>query len=163
MSNTIRHSLPLLAAGQAQKEVTHNEALLAIDRQLQLSVVSRTRAQPPTVPVAGESFIVPQGASGAWSGHSSEIAFYDGYGWIFTSPALGCLAWIADTAVFAVFDGSWLSDGWPVAGLRIAGRRVLGDVPVALSDPVGGTIVDIQARDSLRSIIAALRAQGITL
>jgi hypothetical protein len=65
MSNTIRHSLPLLAAGQAQKEVTHNEALLAIDRQLQLSVVSRTRAQPPTVPVAGESCPRVRAARGA--------------------------------------------------------------------------------------------------
>lgn len=163
MSNTIRHSLPLLATGQAQKEVTHNEALLAIDRQLQLSVASRTSALPPALPKAGDCFIVPDGAGGAWRGHVNEIAFFDGYGWIFTSSTTGCLAWIVDEAVFAVFDGGWSSEGWPVAALRIGGRRVLGGVPVTLSDPVGGTIVDVQARDGLRNIVVALRAQGIIL
>ncbi len=42
-------SLPLIAAAQAQKHVTHNEALLALDSLVQIAVVDR-RAAPPIAP-----------------------------------------------------------------------------------------------------------------
>ena len=39
-SATPRWALPLLAAGQAEKELTHNEALLLLDMAVQPSVVA---------------------------------------------------------------------------------------------------------------------------
>ena len=40
-------SLPLLQASQAQKHVTHNEALMQLDLLVQLTVADRTRTTPP--------------------------------------------------------------------------------------------------------------------
>ncbi len=163
MSETIRHRLPLLAAGQAQKEVTHNEALLAIDRQLQPSVLSRSLLDPPTTPVAGASYIVPPGATGIWAGQQDSLAFFDGFGWIYTRPAVGFLVWVVDEAAFTIFDSGWSTGGWPAAALHIAGRTVLGATPASIAAPVGGAVVDAEARMVIAAIAAALRAQGIIL
>lgn len=162
MSETIRHGLALLASGQAQKEVTHNEAILAIDRQLHLSVISRVVVTPPPAPVAGDAYIVPEGAGGAWADRADAIASHDGFGWIFTVPVTGCAAWVADEAGFVMFDGGW-SDGWPVTGLVVGGRRILAAAPASVADLAGGTTVDTEARAAIAQVIAALRLQGIVL
>jgi len=74
MSETPSLGLPLLAAEQAQKHVTHNEAISALDALVQLAVKDRGLAAPPGSPAAGDRYIVAAGASGAWAGHESEIA-----------------------------------------------------------------------------------------
>ena len=163
MGETLRYRLPLLAAAQAQKEVTHNEALLAIDRIMQLAVQSRAANVPPASPQPGSNYIVADGGSGAWAGQSGRIASYDGYGWTFTEPLPGCLAWVVDEGVFAVFASGWSSGGWPVVALNIAGRRVLGAAPVSISAPAGGINVDAEARTAIAALATALRAQGIVL
>jgi hypothetical protein len=163
MGVTIRHGLPLLTAAQAQKEVTHNEALQAIDRIVQLAVESRLASAPPAVLVPGTSHIVATGATGAWAGQAGRIASYDGFGWTFTQPVTGCIAWIVDEAVFTVFDGGWFDAGWPVAALVIAGRRVLGAAPVAIVAPAGGATIDAETRAAFGALTAALQSQGIIL
>jgi len=51
MSDTSTHlGLPYLLAAQAQKHVTHNEALRLLDAIVQLSVLERTRTAPPQAP-----------------------------------------------------------------------------------------------------------------
>jgi hypothetical protein len=161
MNETPRHRLPLLAAGQAQKEVTHNEALLALDRQVQLSVISRQLAAPPAAASAGAAYIVAAPGSGAWAGHAGAIASFDGYAWHFTDPVIGALAWVGDEGVFSVFDGGWSADGWPVSALRIGGRTLLAGPPATIAAPAGGSIVDAESRASIGAVIAALRAQGL--
>ena len=42
--NTTHLLLPYILASQAQKHVTHNEALRLLDAMVQLSVLDRTRA-----------------------------------------------------------------------------------------------------------------------
>lgn len=49
MDDTPRWTLPLLAAGQAQKEMTHNEALSLLD--LIVHPVSRRSGRMPRRPV----------------------------------------------------------------------------------------------------------------
>ena len=60
--------LPFILHGQAQKEVTHNEALIRLDALVHGSVRSRTLTTPPGSPANGERWIVPSGATGAWAG-----------------------------------------------------------------------------------------------
>ena len=50
MTNTPRLALPAIEAAQAQKHVTHNEALTLLDALTQLAVESRTLT---TLPDAG--------------------------------------------------------------------------------------------------------------
>lgn len=161
MAQSDRHGLPLLSAGQAQKEITHNEALVLVDRLLQLAVVSRTETAPPAQPRAGDIYIVPAGATGAWAGQADALASHDGFGWAFTPPPRGALAYILAESEFSVFDGGWTSSGWPVSALRIGGRRVLGAPVVAIAPPAGGTAPDSECRAVVAALLTALRGQGV--
>jgi len=111
MSRTPALALPLLAAEQAQKHVTVNEALRALDALVQLAVLDRDLAAPPGAPAEGDRYIVAAAATGAWTGHESEVAAWDGGAWAFHAPAEGWLAWAADENVLLVFNGAaWVSD-----------------------------------------------------
>ena len=55
---TARLGLPLLATGQAGKEVTHNEALALIDLALGAGVAAIGPDSPPAEPVVGQTWIV---------------------------------------------------------------------------------------------------------
>lgn len=161
MTMTPRLALPLLAVGQAQKEVTHNEALLALDRLLHIGVRSRSLVTPPAAPAPGDCYIVPAAATGAWAGQGDRLASHDGFGWVFDAPPLGCLAWLQDEGVFAVFASGWLAATWPVRALSIGGRIVLGAVPARLDPPTGGATIDTEARLAIVALQSALRAQGL--
>ncbi len=162
MNQSDRFALPLLEAGQAQKEITHNAALVAIDRLLHLAVVSKQVTTPPAGAAAGSAWIVPGAATGAWAGQAGTVAVWDGFGWAFVSPREGMSAWVADAALVTVFTGGGWSDGlWPATGLRIDGRAVLAAEPVAVVLPSGGSVIDTEGREALTALIAALRSQGI--
>ncbi len=159
---TDRYALPLLQAGQAQKEISHNEALGEIDTLLHLAVETLGLGVPPAAPVAGQAWIVASGATGAWSGRAGQIASYGSGSWRYAVPREGCIAWLRDAACFAVFTAAgWRSDGWPVAGLRVGARLLLQGVPAAVAAPSGGTVVDIEARARLAELLAGLRGLGL--
>jgi hypothetical protein len=93
---------------QAQKHITHNEAIQALDALVQPSVESRILTTPPTTPLAGEAWIVPAGASGAWSGHTTEIAAFQSGAWTFLDPATGWQVYDRSDKTQLVFDaGAW--------------------------------------------------------
>jgi hypothetical protein len=105
-------SLPYILAAQAQKHVTHNEAIRALDAIVQLAVLDRDLAAPPGSPAEGDRYIVADAPTGAWSGRAGDIAaFLDG-AWAFLSPREGWRAWISDEARLLVHDGA----GWTAVG-----------------------------------------------
>ena len=116
MSDITTHLLlPYILASQAQKHVTHNEALRLLDAMVQLSVLDRTRTVPPASPTDGDRHIVASGATGLWAGWDLNVAFWIDGVWMRLVPRPGWLAWIADEAVFAVWNGSsWDPVGEPV-------------------------------------------------
>ena len=85
MSDTPLIGLPLLEASQAQKHVTHNEALLLLDAMVHLAVISRVLATPPASPADGDRYLVAASATGDWLGHSGHIAFREAGAWRFAS------------------------------------------------------------------------------
>lgn len=107
---TTNLKLPHILPSQAQKHVTHNEALLELDIVVQLSVHDRDIGAPPAAPVEGDRYIVDSPATGAWAGHESEVAAWQDGGWRFAPPSTGWLAWVADEDRLFVFDGAaWVS------------------------------------------------------
>ena len=98
-------SLPLILPAQAQKHVTHNEALRLLDIIVQLAVLDRSLATPPAA-AAGDRYIVPAAATGAWAGQTGKIAFYEDGVWQFITPRAGWQAWVADEAAMAAFNGT---------------------------------------------------------
>jgi len=107
-------SLPLILPAQAQKHVTHNEALAQLDLIVQLAVINRVLTTAPALPTLGDRHIVAAGATGPWVGQSGRIALYGETGWQFTQPLPGWQAHVLAEGQTAVFDGlGWetLSDG----------------------------------------------------
>ena len=116
MSDITTHLLlPYILASQAQKHVTHNEALRLLDAMVQLSVLDRTRTAPPASPADGDRHIVASGATGLWAGWDLNVAFWVDGVWMRLVPRPGWLAWIANEAAFAVWNGTtWDPVGEPV-------------------------------------------------
>ncbi|MDY8111111.1 DUF2793 domain-containing protein [Fulvimarina sp. 2208YS6-2-32] len=115
MSNTPLLGLPYLMAAQAQKHITHNEALRALDALVQIGVVSRDRTRPPENPVEGERHLVAAGGTGAFAGQDGRVAAFQDGAFAFYAPQPGWLAFVAAEKMLVVFDGN----GWaPLPGPR---------------------------------------------
>lgn len=106
--NTPRTGLPLLAAAQAQKHVTHNEALLQLDALMFARLLDRDLAAPPASPADGDTYLVAAGASGSWAGQDGNMAYAVDGGWRFYVPFDGQSAYVADEGVLLVYT----SAGW---------------------------------------------------
>jgi hypothetical protein len=162
MSATSRLSLPLLDAGQAQKEVTHNEALALLDGCVAACVEQRALASPPAVPVTGKCYIVASGASGAWAGKADQLAIATEGGWRFVIAREGLRAMVASEGIDAVFrGGAWVFGEVRASALVVGGDQVVGARTSAVADAAGGTTIDAQARATLASLLASLRSHGL--
>jgi len=98
--------LPFILPSQAQKHVTHNEALRRLDAVVHLAVAGRDLASPPAEPEDGERHIVAADAAGEWTGHTGQIAAFQDGAWTFYPPGEGWIAWVAGEETALVFDGS---------------------------------------------------------
>lgn len=116
MNETPRLALAYIMPQQAQKHVTHNEALDRLDMLVQASVKSHLLALPPAGPDEGDCHIVAEGAGGAWAGHDHAIARFAGGGWTFAAPDDGWIVYSQAAGVPLVFaGGAWepLAAGLP--------------------------------------------------
>jgi len=121
MTDTPRLALPAIEAAQAQKHVTHNEALMLLDALVQLAVESRALSAPPGSPADGACYIPATAASGDWSGWDGQLALYSGGGWLKITPVPGLKAWVrAERLTVTYEDGVW-RDG---IALTLSGGRV---------------------------------------
>ncbi|WP_428542644.1 DUF2793 domain-containing protein [Profundibacter sp.] len=110
MTNTPNLSLPYLAAAQAQKHVTVNEALSLIDALAQMAVVAVGATSPPATPAEGDRHIIGSSATGAWSGWDNSIALFSGGAWLRLIPQVGWMAWDVSASELLVWNGSaWVS------------------------------------------------------
>ncbi len=104
MSETPLLGLPLMESSQAQKHITHNEALLLLDAAIHLSAVSRSLSVAPGAPADGDRYLVGISPSGAWTGHGGQLAVREAGSWRFAAPRNGWRLWVEDEAKFLVFD-----------------------------------------------------------
>lgn len=106
---TPRVRAPLLAAAQAQKHVTHNEALLQFDALLCARILDRDLSDPPASPADGDTYLVKATGTGTWAGQDGNIAYAIDSGWRFYAPFEGLSAFIADESVMLVYaSGAWV-------------------------------------------------------
>ena len=157
-----RHGLPFLAAGQAQKELTHNEALALIDAGLNAATEAAGTNTPPAAPTAGQCWIVGDAPTGAWEGRAEALACWTESGWRFLPPVEGLRVWLKDQQLWAVREAS----AWTMGDLRgsrliIAGEQVVGQRLAGIAAPSGGGTIDAEARAALTSIIDRLTAHGL--
>lgn len=108
MDHTPRLSLPFIMPGQAQKHITHNEAIQALDALVQPTAESATLTAPPSTPLEGEAYLIPTAAIGAWSGHAHELAVFQSGSWRFYDPAPGWQIYVkADHTAYVFDSGAW--------------------------------------------------------
>lgn len=125
MVNTTHLKLPVLEAAQAQKHVTHNEALRVIDTLVQASVLDKDLATPPGSPNDGDRYIVAASATGNWSGKENAIAIWQDNAWSFHIPVEGWLCWTADEGKFYLWSGgAWIV--MPISVSQIQNLSLLG-------------------------------------
>ncbi len=105
-NKTALQLLPLIQPAQAQKHVTHNAALTALDVLVQTSATSRTVTVAPVGAVSGDCYIVAAGATGVWLGQDLSVAVYSGSFWDFYAPKTGWRVWIEAENAEAVFNGT---------------------------------------------------------
>ena len=106
--------LPYLVAAQAQKHVTHNEALRLLDAMVQLSVLNLNLTAPPVSPTDGDRHIVAAAATGLWAGWDLNIATWVDGAWLRLVPRVGWLAHVAAEGLFRVWTGTvWTPVGVP--------------------------------------------------
>lgn len=140
-STTTHHALPLLFAGQSQKETTVNEALTVVDILLN-PVIEATVSTPPATPAIGKAWIVGPSPSGAFAGRAGQIAAWTNGGWRFLSPARGMSAHDTEHDCTIRFTDAW--------------NHVIAPAP-----PSGGTVVDTQARAVIATVVTLLTQAGI--
>jgi hypothetical protein len=159
---TDRLKLPLLAAAQAQKEMTHNEALALADVAIQTVVVAVAPASVPAAPVIGQCWIVGSAPTGAWAGQADAIACWTSGGWRFLAAFEGFHAWSLTDGVMARRTASgWVVGTLTAAKLSIGGQQVVGARQPRVFPPSGGGIIDVQARAAIAGLIAGLEMHGL--
>ncbi len=159
---TTRLNLPFIIAGQAQKEVSHNEALMLIDTIVQPVVVEVAPSTQPVAPVVGQCWIVGAGATGLWAGRGDQMACWTDGGWRFVAPFSGMTIWSLADALPVQFGATgWAKGQIRANSLHIGSQQIVGPRGQAISEPVGGTVIDAEARLAIGQILARLRTHGL--
>jgi hypothetical protein len=140
-SRSPRLDMPLLFAGQAQKEGFVNETTARIDALLHGAIESET-ATPPTLPVDGQCWLVGASPTGDWAGQAGRIAARQAGNWLF----------------FSARDGMKLLNRASGQEIRYKAGWQIATRPAA---PSGGTTIDAEARGAVAAILASLTTAGI--
>lgn len=165
MSETPRLGLPLLAAGQAQKHVTHNDALMRLDALVHLVVASRTQTVPPASPGETSAYIVPAGGSGVFAGHQDDLAIFEDGAWSFLDPRPGWQAWVSDEAEHHVWTGTQWRRSQPESSLGAAlwGVNATADTTNRLSVSADATLFNHAGTDHRLKLNKASAARTASL
>lgn len=126
MSDSTHLKLPFIEGSQAQKHVTHNEAIRRLDAVVQLSVIDRDLTAPPGSPSEGDRYIVATGATGAWAGKDLNVAAWLDGAWEFFAPQEGWLAWPQDEDKLLIWNGAAWVDFLQAVDLAGGGIAELG-------------------------------------
>ena len=137
-----RYALPLLFAGQAQKEAFVNEAHALTDALLHCAIEGAA-SSPPATPVNGENWLVAASPTGAWVGQEGKLACRQAGNWLYVAPVDGLRILDKSNGQERFFrGGTW-------------------QVPSVPASPSGGSTIDVEARSAIDGLIAALRQAGV--
>src|SRR2546430_17690608 len=109
-------SLDYIDINAAQREVTHNAAIRALDALVQLAVLDRDLATPPSSPSDGQRWIVAASPTDAWAGKATQIAAWQDGAWRFYAPRPRWGLFVVGEGQPRCLCGS--AGGWAVSGLR---------------------------------------------
>lgn len=166
MSDTPNLSLPLVAASQAQKHITVNEALTKLDALANPSVISMDLATPP-IGADGDAYIIGAGATGVWAGRDRELAYWVNDGWNFAAPKPGWRVWVQDLNAEAIYaGGAWIANlaGPTISGAYGAVAMTVGDVTLSGASTASAFVISDRAVviGVTGRVISAVSGAGVT-
>tara|TARA_R110000787_G_scaffold200119_2_gene311157 strand:+ start:2354 stop:3733 length:1380 start_codon:yes stop_codon:yes gene_type:complete len=103
--------LPFIQPAQAQKHVTHNEAIKRLDVLVQAVVEDAALTSPPAGATEGDSYIVAPGGINAWEARDGEIATFYNNSWDFITPQKGWSVYVKNTDGPVTYTGATWVDG----------------------------------------------------
>jgi uncharacterized protein DUF2793 len=141
-------ALPYIQPSQAQKHVTHNQALAALDVLVQLGVSGFGATTPPVNPDEGKTHALGAIPTGVWAGQANTLATWRDGVWNFIAPLVGWRAWGASEGELRIWDGTvW---ALPVAGtenLDGVGINTTSDATNRLSVKADATLLSHDGGD----------------
>lgn len=93
---------------------------------VQLAVESATTTAPPGSPTAGQIYIVPAAATGAWSTNVGKVAQFIDSAWVYYTPNEGWRAWVKDTDTRMDYTGTAWINSIPIAPSYTTATRPTG-------------------------------------
>lgn len=173
MADTTRLQLPLIAAAQAQKHVTHNLALKRLDALTQASVIDRTHTAPPASPADSDCYIIAATATGAWAGKENKIAAYVDGAWTYFSPVQGWLVYDQDNDDLVTYNGSaWVSFASSLGAIQLSDEVLIAEaangaamrmmVKEELLATSSGTTIDSTIVIPNRAIVLGVSCRTVT-
>jgi hypothetical protein len=130
MANSTKLALPFLDAAQAQKHVTHNDALMALDALVMLSVKGLFTNTPPGSPADGDRYITGGSPTGAWAGQAGKVAARQDGTWRFYSPQVGWISFVESDGVYVLdqtFTWQKILSGSALQNLSLLGVNATAD------------------------------------
>jgi hypothetical protein len=162
MVKSLRFGMPFLSAGQAQKEVTHNEAILLLDALVSGCCPGAPSNAPPQDPEIGLSYICGAAPIGAWAGHAKGVACWSQSGWRFVEAFDGLqLVDRSNGYTWRYMAGHWSSGVVDAGEIQVNGVKVLGLQQAGIANASGGLTIDTEARHVLTKVLGALRSHGL--
>lgn len=134
MDTSEKLALPYILPSQAQKHVTHNEALRRLDAIVQLSCLSAGSNAAPPSPLPGERHLAGTSPQGEWLGHANEVAVYQEGSWVFFQPQAGWLCWDEGSErLLAWHNNEWAVGSGGANPVDVVGVNTLADTINRLS------------------------------
>jgi hypothetical protein len=130
-----------MVAGQALKEYFVNEAHCRTDMLLHPAVIGEANT-PPASSAEGDCWLVGDTPGGAWVGHEDNLACFQSGNWLFAAPRPGLTIFDQAAGQIRRYAGGW-------------------QAAVPVTAPVGGSVVDTEARNAVAGLVAALIAGGL--
>ncbi len=103
--------LPFFQPEQNDLDLAYNDAMVALDTLVMLSVIDRDHSTPPGSPEEGDRYLVKATGSGAFAGWNDYVVVYSEGQWMQFPPRVGWTCYVQDEAALLAWDG----DAWQPA------------------------------------------------
>ncbi len=113
MATTAKLALSFIAAAQTQNLVTHDEAIRALDILVQIGVLDRHLASPPSSPAAGDRYIVAAGGSTGAGADRGERCRLRPFWATVSRGGSGRACQPFDAELTAIAEGAWSANRVP--------------------------------------------------
>lgn len=103
--------------------------------------VASVLSTPPGSPAKGDRYLVGASPTGAWSGKTNNIAWYDGAAWMFDAPSAGWTTYNVATSMQLTYGGSvWANlDGDMTKAVYDTNNNGIVDKAESIDDGAGHT------------------------